>query len=133
MDENARSRQFTQRTILAIGILWGFMPLVLTPFITRGANDTSFDLFASVFNSLTLLPACTLAFWRRRIACVWLSVNAVLIACALATFILRTGQYQVWMIAQVAGSVGMALWLDAVEALRWPAPLEKKKNAVGSF
>ena len=126
-DETMRLRQFWQRAILTIGILCGFMPFVLAPFIRKGPSDTYFDIIASIFNSLTLLPACTLAFWHRRAASVWLTINAVVIALALASFILRTRQIEVWMIVQVAGSVGFAVWLDAVEALRWPPPLDRKK------
>jgi hypothetical protein len=133
MDANSESRQFWQRGILAIGILWGFLPFVLAPFITKGPGDSYFDLFASVLNSLTLLPACVLAYWQRRIACLWLSINAVIIASALILFLLRTGNFGVWMLLQVAGSVGFAVWLDVVEARHWPAPLEKKKKAVASF
>lgn len=106
------------------------MPFVLAPFITKGPNDTYFDIFASVFNSLTLLPACALAFWFRRVASIWLTINAVVIAVALAMFILRTGNFEVWMIVQVVGSVGFAVWLDVVEARRWPAPLNARKKAV---
>ncbi len=132
MDAKSESRQFLQRCILAVGVLWGFMPFVLVPFITRGPSDTYFDLFASVLNSLTLLPACVLAYWQRRIACIWLSINAVIIASALVMFLARTGNFELWMLVQVAGSVGFAIWLDVVEARHWPAPLEKKKKAVGT-
>ena len=132
-EEQIRSQRFMQRALLAVGILWGFMPFVLAPFITKGPSDSTFDVFASVLNSLTLLPACVLAYWQRRIACAWLSINAVVIAVALARFLLRTGQFEVWMIVQVVGSVGFAVWLDVVEASHWPAPLEKKRKAVGSF
>ncbi len=132
-DEAIRLQRFWQRTVLALGILWGFMPLVLAPFITKGPSDTYFDIFASVLNSVTLLPACALAYWHRRLASIWLSINAVIIASALAMYIARTGQYGVWMIVQVAGSVGFAVWIDVVEAQRWPAPLEKAKKAVPSI
>ena len=120
-------RRFWLRTLLAIGILWGFMPFVLTPFITKGPADSYFDIAASILNSLTILPACALAFWHRRIACVWLSVNAVIIGAALARFIHRTGKFETMMIVEVAGPILFALLLDVIEALRWPAALEKRK------
>ncbi|HEV2323991.1 MAG TPA: hypothetical protein VGS10_08570 [Terracidiphilus sp.] len=125
-DDKARMRQFWLRTLLVIGILWGFLPFVMTPFITRGAKDTTFDIVASVMNSLTILPACALAFWHRRIACIWLSVNAVVLAVALATFIRRTGQADSMMIVEVAGPILFALCLDFAEARRWPAAVEKR-------
>ena len=133
IDEKTRLRRFWLRTILVIGILWGFLPFVMAPFITKGPNDTYFDIFASVLNSITILPACTLAFWYRRIACIWLSINAVVIAAALVTFIARTGKFEAMMIIEVGGPIVFAVWLDVLEALRWPAALEaRKKKAVGS-
>lgn len=126
LDDKARMQQFWLRTLLVIGILWGFLPFVMTPFITKGAHDTTYDIVASLMNSLTILPACVLAFWHRRIACVWLSVNAVVLAGALATFIRRTGHADSMTIAEVVGPILFALCLDVVEARRWPAALEKR-------
>lgn len=126
-DQKLEMRRFWLRTLLAVGILWGFMPFVLTPFITKGPHDSYFDIVASIINSLTILPACTLAFWHRRIACVWLSINAVIIAVALFTFIHRTGKLESMMAMEVAGPIVMALLLDLLEARRWPAALEKRK------
>ncbi len=108
-------------------MLWGFLPFITAPFITRGPGDTFFDVFVSVFNSATILPACALAFWHRRTACVWLTVNAVLLAVALAGFILRTGQWHLWMIVQVAGPVAFAVSLDIAEALCWPPAVNPRK------
>lgn len=124
--ERAQTRQFWLRTLLVIGILWGFLPFVMTPFITKGANDTYFDIFASVLNSLTILPACALAFWHRRVACIWLSANAVVLAVALGTFLQRTHKFDSMMIAEVVGPIVFALFLDFAEARRWPAAVEKR-------
>ena len=124
-DERVRMRQFWLRTFLVFGILWGFLPFVTAPFITRGPGDTYYDIFASVLNSLTILPACTLAFWHRRVACVWLSLNAVVLSIALGTFIQRTSTINRVMIAEVAGPVLFALCLDFAEAMRWPPAVGK--------
>jgi hypothetical protein len=124
--DKTRMRQFWLRTCLVAGILWGFLPFVMTPFITRGPGDTSYDIFASVLNSLTILPACALAFWHRRIACAWLSLNAVVLAIALATFIRGTGKIDKMMIVEVAGPVVLALCLDFMEARRWPPAVERR-------
>lgn len=129
-DQRAQTRQFWLRTLLVIGILWGFLPFVMTPFITKGVYDTYFDIFASVLNSLTILPACALAFWHRRVACVWMSLNAVVLAVALGTFLQRTHRFDSMMIAEVVGPVLLALCLDLVEARRWPAALEKNPAKV---
>lgn len=124
-DDKARTRQYWLRTLLVIGILWGFLPFIMAPFISRGAHDSTYDIVASILNSLTILPACALAFWHRRIACVWLSVNAVVLAGALADFILRTRKLDSTMIAEVVGPVLFAVCLDYVEAMRWPAAVDK--------
>ncbi|HEV2133098.1 MAG TPA: hypothetical protein VGR47_02440 [Terracidiphilus sp.] len=124
--DKTRMRQFWLRTLLVVGILWGFLPFVMVPFITKGRGDTGYDIFASVLNSLTILPACALAFWHRRIACIWLSLNAVVLSIALATFIRRTGNLDKMMIAEVAGPVLLALCLDFAEARRWPPAVEKR-------
>ncbi len=121
MNEQSQMRQFWVRVLLTVGILWGFLPFVMAPFITKGAGFTDFDVFASVLNSLTVLPASTLAFWHRRISCVWLSVNAVVLPIALATYMERTGRVNALMIVEVAGPVLIAVCLDVVEALGWPA------------
>ena len=120
MNEQSQMRQFWLRVLLTAGTLWGFLPFIMTPFITKGQGFTDFDIAASVLNSLTVLPASVLAFWHRRIACVWLSVNAVVLPVALATYIARTGEVNAHMIAEVAGPVLIALCLDVTEALRWP-------------
>ncbi len=126
-DEKARGRQFWLRIFLVIGMLWGFLPFIMTPFITRGAYDSSFDILASVLNSLTILPACALAFWHRRVACIWLSINGVLLAIALATYIRRTGKVDVFMTIEVAGPIAIALCLDYFEARRWPRAVDARK------
>jgi hypothetical protein len=120
-------QQFWLRVLLVMGMLWGFLPLVMAPFISKGPQDTDFDILASVLNSLTILPACALAFRHRRVACVWLSINAAILAMALATFIARTGRYETMMILEVAGPIVIALWLDVVEARRWPGALGPRK------
>ena len=125
MDERAQARQFWLRVLLTIGMLWGFLPFVMAPFITKGAHDSSYDIFASILNSLTILPACALAFWHRRIASVWLSVNALVLGIALATFLARTGKVDSLMVAEVIGPILFALCLDFIEARRWPPAVEK--------
>ncbi len=127
MDEKARGRQFWLRFLLVLGMLWGTVPFITTPFITRGANFTVFDIVASVFNSLTILPACVLAFWHRRTACLWLTVDGVLLVIALGTFIRRTGQFRSDTIVGVAAPIALALFLDYVEARRWPSAVNPRK------
>lgn len=77
MDEKPGLQQFWHRSLLVMGILWGIIPLVTLPFIIRGTNDSSLDILAAISNGLTIFPASVLAFWHRRIACVWLSINGI--------------------------------------------------------
>jgi hypothetical protein len=128
IDDRFAKRQFWLRSLLVVGLLWGFLPFITAPFITRGPNNTHFEVLASVVNSLTILPACALAFWHRRIACIWLTINAALIGSALATFIHRTGQFNTWMIVQVAGPILFALLLDFFEARRWPPAVNPRRR-----
>jgi len=125
-EEKCEARQFWLRTLLAIGILWGFLPFVMAPFITRGPSDTYFDVSVSVINSLTMLPASVLAFWRRRAACVWLSVNGVLLGAGLAEYLMRMHQFHAGMILQVAGPIVYAILLDVFELQGWPPALNRR-------
>jgi thiamine transporter ThiT len=127
IDEKSRMPRFWLRTLLAIGMLWGFLPFVMAPFITKGPSDTIFDIFASIFNSLTVLPACIFALWHRRIACIWLSIDSVLLLIAVTTFIRRTGKFELAMILEVAVPIAIALCLDFMEARRWPGAVDASK------
>lgn len=129
IDEKAQGRQFWLRVFLVMGILWGFLPFVMAPFITKGPNDTYFDIVASVLNSVTILPACALAFWHRRIACLWLSVNAVVIGTALVSYIGRTGKHDSMMIFEVCGPIVIALLVDVLELLRWPPAVVARRRS----
>jgi ABC-type proline/glycine betaine transport system permease subunit len=100
----------------------------MTLFIVRGPDDTSFDILAAALNSLTILPASILAFWHRRIACVWLTVNAVLLISALGSWTLKTHEYEIGAIIGCSGSVALAIFLDVAEALRWPPALDRTAN-----
>jgi Na+-driven multidrug efflux pump len=124
-DERPLFRQFWLGVLLALGILWGTGIFVTVPLVFRGANDTSFDVFASVFNGLTILPACALAFWHRRVACIWLSVNAAMVAIAMISSIARTREFSLVAMVGAAVSVCVALCLDYMELWRWPTALER--------
>jgi len=125
MDEKSRLRQFWLRVLLTVGMLWGTMPLITLPLLTRGPNDTAFDLLAAIFNSLTVLPACALAFWHRRVACIWLTVNAAIVLSAALTWMGRTKSFDLVSAAGYAGSVAIAACLDFMEIKRWPGALER--------
>jgi hypothetical protein len=123
MDEQSRLRQFYLRCLLAVGILWGFLPLIMLPFVFRGANDSSLDVLAAVLNGFTILPASVLAFWHRRVACIWLTINAVFVVSRMD--LSRVREYGAGSIIGVMGSVLLAILLDAAEARGWPGALEK--------
>jgi hypothetical protein len=124
-DEKLRLRQFWLRVLLALGMLWGTGIFIMVPLVFRGANDTSFDVFAAVFNGLTILPACALAFWHRRVACIWLSANAATVVIAATSWMGRTREFPVGPVIGVAVSVFVALCLDYMELWRWPAALQR--------
>ena len=124
-DERSRLRQFWLRVLLVLGMLWGGVPFITTPLIFRGTNEPGFDVFAAVFNGLTVLPACAMAFWHRRGACLWLSLNAAMVATAVALTMERTGHFDLGALAGAAGPVLLALSLDYMELRRWPAALKR--------
>ena len=130
MDNQSKLLQFYLRFVLAIGIIWGTMPFIMTLFIFRGSDDTSFDMLAGVLDCLTVLPASVLAFWHRRVACVWLTVNAVTLVSALASWTLRTHSYKISAIISCGVSVALAIFLDVAEIRRWPSALDKGEPRV---
>jgi len=122
MNEKDRLRQFYQRVLLTVGIIWGTLPFVTTPFIFRGTNDTTFDVIAAVCNSLTVMPACVLALWYRRLACVWLTANGVAITAA----ILQSHVHEVAALFGAAVPVLIAACLDMMEIRIWPGALARR-------
>jgi hypothetical protein len=124
-DYQFRSRQFWVRIVLALGIFWGIIPLITVPFVTRGMNDSALDVIAPVFSSLTILPASILGFWHRRVACVWLSANAALLAPVAVSVMRRNHLYDLGTILSVAVPVLIAILLDTMEIRRWPGALDR--------
>ncbi|HEY5056442.1 MAG TPA: hypothetical protein VII58_09790 [Acidobacteriaceae bacterium] len=129
MDDRRRLRQFYLRFVLALGIFWGTMPLAMLPFIFRGSDDSMFNILSVVLNSLTILPASVLAFWHRRIACVWLTINATMVTCSLTSWTLRTHDYNVGAIIGGVGSVTLAVMVDWMELCRWPSALDRTNGS----
>jgi hypothetical protein len=123
-DESSNMRQFWLRVLLALGILWGGMPLLTLPLLFLGVVSAPFGLFATVLNGLTVAPACVLAFWHRRSACIWLSANAATLVIVGVTFLRRTHEVYLDGLIEWAGSVLVALCLDYMELLRWPRALD---------
>ncbi len=122
-NETPNMRQFWLRVLLALGILWGGMPLLTLPLAFMGVVPAPFGLLVALVNGITVAPACALAFWHRRGACIWLSLNAVVCAAAIALSAHQAGdRYFVAMIS-LAGSVVIALCLDFMEIRRWPGAL----------
>jgi hypothetical protein len=111
---------------LAFGIFWGVIPFITVLFVFRGENDSILDVTAAVFDSLTILPACILAFWHRRLACVWLSLNAALIIAITIPFLLRTRRHDLWTIICVLVPVLIAFWIDFMESNDWPDAVNSK-------
>jgi hypothetical protein len=127
IDEKSRLRQFWLRFLLTLGMLWGFVPLTTVLFVTRGVDDSAFTVFAVVCNALTIMPACLLAFWHRRAACVWLTVNAAIVLIAATSFLRRSDGHRPGIIVGVAVPVLLALYLDFVEVRHWPGALVRKQ------
>jgi hypothetical protein len=131
-DEKARMRQFWLRVLLALGLLWGGMPLLTLPLTFMGVVPAPFGLPVALANGLTVAPACVLAFWHRRFACVWLSLNAVVCVVAIALSAHQAGDRYIAAMLSLAGSVLIALLLDSMEIGRWPAALATQSGIGGA-
>ncbi len=125
IEEKARLQQYWLRVVLTIGMLWGTMPPITIGFVILNWKGPSLVLAALVFNAFTVLPASVLAFWHRRTACVWLSMNAVLAVAALAVAAGRPQLLDVPEIAALAGPVILACALDFMQIKGWPGALDR--------
>lgn len=97
--------------------------------------DTPIDAWAAISNGLTILPASLLAFWHRRVACVWLTINAALVVSAMTSFALRNHEYHTGSIIGAGVSALLAVLLDVTEYRRWPGALgsgESGRESVSS-
>ncbi|SPE26287.1 membrane hypothetical protein [Candidatus Sulfotelmatomonas gaucii] len=121
IDEKPRMRQFWLRALLVVGLLWGGMPFLTLPLVFMGVVAAPFGMPVALVNGLTVAPACTLAFWHRRAACIWLSLNAVMCGIAIVLSEHQTGDRHFAAMISLAGSVAIALCLDFMEIRRWPA------------
>jgi hypothetical protein len=127
--EREVDQQFWQRCLAALGIMWGLIPLITLPFMFTGLDAPRLGVFAVVFNSLTLLPVCVLVLWHRFIACVWMTVNALLIAIALPHDAIRNHHnYGVGIIIGAVVPVLLAIFFDIAEIRNWPPAIERKEK-----
>jgi hypothetical protein len=126
MNEQARSQQFYLRVLLAIGLLWGCALLVqlLVYAMTPGKKDPLPTSLAFVFNCLTVAPGCLLAFWRRRAACAWLVLDAILAAAYAIRPMPGAHAYGPSLIVSPVVPVLLAASLLVIEFRRWPGALE---------
>lgn len=130
MDEQRRLQQFYVRTVLAVGLLWGAFLLVqlLVFALTPGSRGSHLDALSVVVNCLSVFPACVLAFWHRRAACVWLVLNGAFIAATTTRFFLHSHQYRPGMILGVLLSIALAVCLVVIEVLGWPGALARERR-----
>jgi energy-coupling factor transporter transmembrane protein EcfT len=123
MDQKALIKRFNLRCLLVAGMLLGGMPFIMTPLVLHGMSEGMPNVFAAVFNGLSVLPASALAFWHRRIACIWLSINAAILVVGWIGLIHTGWQFDLGAILGPCGSIALALCLDYVEIRRWPGAL----------
>lgn len=131
MNRKAESQQFNLRVLLIIGILWGGALLVqlllflMTYGVVTGNKGTPLYMFAFLFNCVTVGPACVLAFWRRRMACVWMVLDAIL---AIASALLATPRepsYGPAIVVSPIVPILLAIAFVFIEIRRWPGALER--------
>jgi hypothetical protein len=124
MDKADRLRQFGVRATLIIGILWGFGLLFMLQFAI-GSEDPLWQTSPAILNCLTILPACTLAFWKRRVAVIWLLINALTIGIA-TPFVIRDVQDTIDIVSNSIFSICLGLLLAYMEFRGWPNAMNKK-------
>ncbi len=123
MDEKTLLRRFYLRTFLVAGMLLGGMPFIMTPLVLKGISVGFPNVFAAACNGLSVLPASALAFWHRRIACIWLTVNAAVQVVGWAR-LWHTGRpFDAGGLFGMGGSIALAICLDFMELRRWPSAL----------
>jgi hypothetical protein len=122
-DAKSDDRQFWLRFLLVVGMLVGAMTLVTLPVVLGGWSGSALGFFATVFSAVTVLPACAMAFWFRRIACFWLTLNGVLVVVAEVTPGQQVRGLDLGSIASFIVPVTIALCLDYTEIRRWPGAL----------
>jgi hypothetical protein len=122
-DEKSQMRQFWLRALLVVGLLWGGMPFLMLPLVLMAVLPAPLGLTIGLVNGLSVAPACTLAFWHRRAACIWLSANAVACVMAMVWSKHQTGDAYFVAMTSLTGSVLIALCLDFMEIRRWPVAL----------
>lgn len=125
MDGESRDRQFWMRVLLIGGFLCGTLPLITIPLVLRDTNINAFEMLALIFNGLSVLPASALAFWHRRIASVWLTIDAGVVTAALVNSFRGGGRFDAEETAWLIGSIAVAVCLDFMEFRRWPEALQK--------
>lgn len=124
MDDRVSLQRFWLRVLLFGGLMWGLIPLISLPFVVRGSQDSVLVVCSVVLNSLTITPASALAFWHRRVACIWLTANSALVMIAMSSYVLRVEDYRVGAIVGAGVSVLYALTLDAIEIRNWATARE---------
>jgi hypothetical protein len=123
MDQKALIKRFNLRCLLLAGMLLGGMPFIMTPLVLKGMTAGFPNHFAAVFNGLTVLPASALAFWHRRIACIWLSINAAILIVGGIGLAHAAWQFDLAALLGPSCSIVLAFTLDLIELRRWPNAL----------
>lgn len=128
--KQALNQQFNLRVLLVIGLLWGGALLVqlLLYLMTGGSPSPSLASRAFVVNCLTVGPACLLAFWFRRAACLWIALDAILAAAAALHAAPGAPTYGPILIVSPIVPILLAAALIFIELRRWPPALTRNRS-----
>ncbi len=131
MTEKSRLQQFYLRVLLVIGLLWGgallvqLILFVMTYMIVTGNKGTPLFMFSFLVNCVTVGPACALAFWRRRLACVWIVLDAILAIASMLLAAPREPSYGPALVVSPSVPIVLAVAFVFIELRRWPGALER--------
>jgi hypothetical protein len=124
-------RRFWGRVVYFLGMLAGFIPLLLLPsnVFTGGNHNTQAAILVQGFNLATVLPASVLAFWSRKVAAWWLVVDGVVLGCFAAMRYIPgnpVGRWEFFLLAAVPLFLGgFGVFTDWKG---WPRLVDRKKT-----
>ena len=131
MNRKEESQQFNLRVLLVIGLLWGGALLIqlllflMTYGIVTGNKGTPMYMLAFLINCITVGPACALAFWRRRLACVWMVLDAILAVASVLMATPHEPSYGPAIVVSPIVPIVLAIAFVFIELRRWPSALER--------
>jgi hypothetical protein len=113
------------RTVFGVCAALGVLPFFGWPVVLFTSNESMLQTTTLILVSITVFPACILAFWYRTAASIWLVAAALFSATAnfFETKAFHEDWYMLGLLA-VPGVFGLTS-----SALHWPRPIKRKSGS----